>query len=113
MRACGITLEEGRDDHCRDAVAHIVERQQQIPCHQEIQPPGRQHRPVVDLRAARLDFDIEPVAFIGAVHQCLVEPAMTALGQPVGAHDDLVVRPCRSGGQYGADQSQSACQSCC
>ena len=85
-----ILLEIGRDDDRRDVVANIVDRQEQVAGHQEIDLSGRQQRSIVHLRTAHLDLDVQPVLGVGSVSHCLVETAVTALGKPVGRKDNLV-----------------------
>jgi hypothetical protein len=57
---------------------------QQVARHQEVELAGGQQRTVVDLRTALHDLTSSPEASVGAVGEG-PEPAMPALGLPVGA----------------------------
>jgi hypothetical protein len=93
-----VFLEEGRDHHGGHAVLHVVEGLQQVAGHQEVDLAGRQHRPVVDHRAALLDVDVEAVLLVGAVHQRLVEAAVAGLRLPVGGEHHFFLRLHGEGG---------------
>lgn len=105
-----VLLEDRGDRDGRDIVFHRRKRLQHVAAHQEIEPAGGQHEPVVDLRPARLDRDVEAIPLIGAVDHRLVEAAMLRLGHPVCAEGDLVQRHSRCRGHRGADRR---CHRCC
>ena len=46
--------------------------------------PAREQKPVVGLRAALQDRDVEPVFRVGAVGERLIKAAMLGFGEPVG-----------------------------
>ena len=87
-----IFLEHRCDHHRGHAVLHVVEVVQQVAGHQEVDAAGRQQRPVVDLRAALLEGDIEAEGLVGAVGHRLVEAAVRGLRLPVGGEGHLVLR---------------------
>ena len=75
--------------------------------------PDLVQRFVGGLRAALNDGDVEAVLLIRAVGDSLVEAAMLALGEPVGAVADLVDRQrrrCRSNRQERAGGEQPGCE---
>ena len=76
--------DRGHRDH-RHVVGHCIERLQRVRAHEEIELAGNQLNTVVNVRATRNDFDVEPVALIGPVRDGLIESAMLSLRNPVGA----------------------------
>ncbi len=87
-----VLLEHGGDHQRRDVLRHRVERLQRVRAHVEVDAAGRQQQPVVHVRPARHDGDVEPVPAVGAVDQRLVEAAVLGLRHPVGGEADLVER---------------------
>ena len=69
---------------------HRIEALQAIRTHEEVDLRREQQHPVVHLRAARHDGDVEAVFSIRAVGDCLIEAAVFGLRDPVGAERDLV-----------------------
>ena len=107
-----VLLEHRRHHHRGHRVLDVVEAVQQVAGHQEVDAPGRQQRPVVDLRPARLDGHVQAVLLVGAVGHRLVEAAVRGLGLPVGGESDLLLRQRRGlhgeGQQGGGGQQEQA-----
>ena len=105
-----VLLEDGADHRHRHAVLYLVEGQQQVAGHQEVDLAGGQHGPVVHLRATLLDLHLQVVAPVGAVGHRLVEAAMAGLCAPVGGKDHLVLGPGgqRRGSGQGAGHQRAA-----
>ena len=80
-----ILLEHRGDRDDGDVVGDRVERHQRIRRHEEIELAGNQQHPVIVVRAARHNGDVEPVFLVGAVGECLEKPAMLGFGHPVGS----------------------------
>ncbi|MFK4490089.1 hypothetical protein ABIA45_005167 [Bradyrhizobium sp. USDA 336] len=87
-----ILLENRGDGDDGNVVGDGVERHQRVRGHEEIDLAGDQQHPVVLVRAAGDDGDVEAVFLVGAVGDRLEEAAMLGLGDPVGAEGDLVER---------------------
>ena len=87
-----VLLEHRGDHQGRDVLRHRVERLQRVGAHVELDPAGDQLQPVVHVRPARQDGDVEAVLAVGAVDQRLVEAAVLGLRHPVGGEGDLVER---------------------
>jgi len=62
----------------------------QVVAHGDVVLAGQQQLQHVDLRAAHLDGDVQPVLLVRAFGQGLVEAAVFGLGVPVRAEDELV-----------------------
>ena len=69
-----------------------IEGLQRIGAHEEVELADRQQDPVVHVRPARHDGDLEAVLFEGAVGERLIEAAVLGLRHPIGAEPDLVQR---------------------
>ncbi len=86
----GILLEDRGDHNDWQAVLHVVEGMKQVASHQEINLADRQQRPVVHLRSALTNSDVQAIATVGAVGEGLVEAAMRCLRFPVGCEADVI-----------------------
>ena len=87
-----ILLEYGRDRDQGNVVGHGIEGLQGVCAHEEVELARDQEHAVIVVRTARHDGDVEPIAFVGAVGQCLEEAAVLRLRDPVGSERDLVQR---------------------
>jgi hypothetical protein len=86
-----VFLENRGYHHGRHTVFHVVEAQQQVARHQEINLPGGQKGAVVHLRAALGNFHVQPHPFVGSVSHSLVKAAVTRLRPPVRAKNDFLL----------------------
>ena len=87
-----VLLEHGGDRDGRNVLLDRVEALQRVGAHEEVDLADRQQQPVVHVRAARHDGDVEPVFPIGAVGERLIEAAMLGLAPPSWCR----TRPCRA-----------------
>ena len=87
-----VLLEHRRDREGRNALRHRIERLQRVRAHEEVDAADRQQELVVHLRTALNDGHVEAVIAVSAVGQRLVEAAVLAFGDPVGAEHDFVGR---------------------
>jgi len=85
-------LKARRHHDGRDIVFDRIEALQRIGAHEEVDLADRQQNAVIHVRPARHDGHVEPVSFVGAVGERLVETAMFGLRHPIGTEADLVER---------------------
>src|SRR5262249_18873353 len=76
----------------RNLLLDRVEGLQRIGAQKKIDFADRQQDAVVDARPARHDGDVEAIFAISAVRQRLVEAAVLAFGDPIGAERNLIKR---------------------
>ena len=92
ISTCGSFWNMAATATVRNVLLDRVERLQRVGAHEEVELADRQQQPVVHVRAARHDGDVEAVRPIGAVGERLVEAAVLGLRHPVGAEGHLVER---------------------
>ena len=108
-----VLLEDRRDLDHRNVLLDRREGADQVALHVELDLVGQQQRLVGGLRAALDDRDLQPVFLVGAVGDRLVEAAVLAFGQPVGAEGDLVeILRRRLAGERGRGAGEEARDHC-
>ncbi len=87
-----VLLEHRSDGQSRDVLLDGIEAEQRVGAHEEVELADRQQDAVVHVGTARNDRHIEAIFAIGAVDRRLVEAAVLAFRNPVGAEGNLVER---------------------
>jgi len=97
-----IFLKERRNRDDRNAVRHRIEGLDQIGPEVELDFSGGEQKPVVGIRPALKDRDVEPILRISPIRLGLVESAMLGLGEPVCREGHFV----EGGSRHGQERAE-------